>query len=46
MSLHQNNIGKYVVCDKNGKVVIITHHKRIAEACAKRVAEDEKRSDA
>jgi hypothetical protein len=29
--LIENSLGQYVVYDKNGKVVIITTHKRIAE---------------
>jgi len=32
--LMYNKLGQYVVYDKNGKVVIITHHKRIAERYA------------
>jgi hypothetical protein len=30
-TLRYNKLGQYVVYDKYGKVVIITHHKRIAE---------------
>jgi len=33
-SLRSNKLGQYVVYDKFGKVVIITHHKRIAERYA------------
>jgi len=33
-TLRYNKLGQYVVYDKNGKVVIITHHKRIAERYA------------
>ena len=36
MRLYQNKLGKYVVLDDNGKIVIITHHKKIAEAYAKK----------
>ena len=32
--LKPNKLGQYVVYDKLGKVVIITHHKRIAERYA------------
>jgi len=33
-TLRYNKLGQYVVYDKSGKVVIITHHKRIAERYA------------
>ena len=32
MRLYQNKLGKYVVCDKAGRIVIITHHHGIAKA--------------
>ena len=32
MTLYKNKLGKYVVCDKAGKIVIITHHSGIAKA--------------
>jgi hypothetical protein len=32
VKLYQNKLGKYVVCDKAGKIVIITHHSGTAKA--------------
>ena len=35
MRLYQNRLGKYVVYDKHGKVVIITEHRHHAVAYAR-----------
>ena len=32
VTLYKNRLGKYIVCDKAGKIVIITHHSGIAKA--------------
>jgi len=32
VTLYKNILGKYVVCDKAGKIIIITHHHGIAKA--------------
>lgn len=37
MKLYQNKLGKYVVYDKRGKVVIITIERKLAIAYARKV---------
>lgn len=37
MRLYQNKLGKYVVYDKRGKVVIITVERKLAIAYARKV---------
>lgn len=37
MRLYQNKLGKYVVYDKRGKVVIITIERKLAIAYARKV---------
>jgi hypothetical protein len=42
LRLYQNRKGDYVVYDKYGKVVIITHHKHYAIAYARSVKDGSK----
>ena len=37
MKIYQNILGKYVVCDKDGKIVIITEERKLAIAYARKI---------
>ncbi len=44
MTLYKNILGKYVVCDKAGKIIIITHHHGIAKAWLEKGKRDDNKA--